>query len=193
MGIGSVIFMAAFVLLLTLAVGAASSAPWVPTKKRDRETVIAALAEDGKMLPGAVVYDLGCGDGAMLFALADAFPGIRARGYEIALPPLAAGWVRRALGGEKYREVRMYWRDFFGKDVADADVVFVFSMPHMHAKMHAFLAKSLRDDATVVIEAWMLPGVPHERKVGGVGHALPFYIYRGKAIRDALVKQKIPA
>lgn len=179
MGLGSILFIVAFVLVATLALGAVSSAPWLPTRKKERDMIIAALP----MKPGTVVYDLGCGDGAMLFALADAFPGIRAYGYEIALPPLIAGWIRCALGGAKYRNVHMYFRDFFGKDFSDADVLFVFSTPRMLERVRELLVRSVRDDALVIIEAWPFSGIPYERKLGGSDGVLPVYVYSGKAVR----------
>jgi hypothetical protein len=185
MGLTQILFGVAFIILGTFALGAASSAPWLPTRKREREAVVAALASVFVARPNAVVYDLGCGDGVMLFSLADAFPGIRAIGYEIALPPLIAGWIRSALGGAKYRGVHLYWRDFFGQDLSDADVVFVFSTPRMHEKVLAFLSRTLRDDALVIVEAWPLPGVAHERKIGGGDGVLSLYVYSGKALHAA--------
>ena len=55
-----------FLIILTFAIGAASAAPWLPTKNKQRQ----ALTKIIPLKKGDVVYDLGCGDGVVLFDLA---------------------------------------------------------------------------------------------------------------------------
>lgn len=189
MNIWIVIAIAAYALFCTLGLGALSAAPWVPTKRRERDAVAEAIS----LKPGARVYDLGCGDGSMLFALADAHPGIRAIGYEIALPPLIIGWIRKFLGGAKYKDVSLRWRDLWGQDFSDADALFVFLMRPAYARLLPKLQRELRDDAIVILECWPFPEVAHERKLGGDGKTLPMYVYSGATLREPRSSQKISA
>jgi len=178
-----------FAIFSTIAIGALSAAPWVPTKKRDRDTVARGI----NLRPGAKVYDLGCGDGSMLFSLVDVHPDIRAVGYEIAFPPLAWGWFRKWRGGSKYKNVSMYWRDFWAKDVSDADAVFMFLMSPAYARMLPKLTRELRDEAIVILECWPFEGISYDQKLGGDGKNLPMFVYSGAKLRAAQTNQKTSA
>ena len=84
----AIIVFVLLVFLLTMVL--ANAAPWVPTRRRDMERIL-ALA---KIKPGEVFYDLGCGDGRLLVAAAR------------ALKPFA-DWDethRRQNAPERYRE-----------------------------------------------------------------------------------------
>lgn len=177
----TVLYAVSYVILGTLALGGMSAAPWVRTRKRLRNFI----AEKVDFKDGDVVYDLGSGDGAVLFSIADRHPGVRSIGYEIALLPFAIGLVTKALGGRKYRNVSIRCRDFFGVDLRDADGVFIFLLEESYPKIVKKLAKELRDDAQVVVAAWPFPGVAAERTERADDAVLPVYFYRGAALRAA--------
>lgn len=188
MSIGFVLYVIALGLIITLGVGAMSAAPWVPSRREDRELLAGAVS----LRSGALVYDLGCGDGTLLFAIQEKNPGIRGVGYDIALPPLLIGWVRIALARGRRKGISLRWGDLFGVSVRDADAVYVYLMPRAQARVLTKLAREVRDDAYVVCEGWPLPGVTPERKLGAPG-AMPAYVYRGAALRVAIDKTKTPA
>ncbi|MEY4744338.1 MAG: hypothetical protein RL272_283 [Candidatus Parcubacteria bacterium] len=177
----TVVFAFSYVILGTLALGGMSAAPWVRTRKRLREFI----ASQVDFKDGDVVYDLGCGDGAVLFSIADKRPGVRSVGYEIALLPYAIGLISKALGGKAYRNVSIRCRDFFGMNLADADGVFVFLLEESYPRVVKKLAKELRDDAQVVVAAWPFPGIAAERTERAASDVLPVYFYRGAALRAA--------
>jgi hypothetical protein len=178
-----VIFAVAYVILLTFAIGAMSAAPWVRTRKKQRELICAVttLADDAK------VYDLGCGDGAVLFSLARRHPGLCGVGYEIAFVPHIIGNIWKMLGGSAYRDVSIRCRDFFGQDYSDADAVFIFLMKPCYPRLMAKLRAELRDDAQVIVEVWPFPGIEPERTIASTAETLPMYFYRGAQLR----KEKI--
>jgi SAM-dependent methyltransferase len=180
MSAGSTIaFALVYVTALTLALGGVSAAPWLPTKKRQREHVAGLLPlEDGDL-----VYDLGCGDGSVLFELARRQPGIMAVGYEVALLPYVIGIVRKLAGRGAYDNVSIRCRDFFRQDISDADIVFIFLFRDSYPKVLPKLVRELRDDALVVVEAWPFPGISPERVAKGTDELLPVYFYRGSALR----------
>jgi SAM-dependent methyltransferase len=70
-----------YIFLGTFAYAGIKAAPWFPTWSRDIDRFL-KLAE---IKPGQKFYDLGCGDGKLVFASAKA--GATAVGYEISLLP----------------------------------------------------------------------------------------------------------
>ena len=177
----TVIFAFAYVIVGTLALGGLSAAPWVRTRKRLRDFI----ASRADLKDGAIVYDLGCGDGAVLFSLAERYPTIKAIGYEIALLQYVIGLVTKAFGGKAYRNVSIRCRDFFGPDLSDADAVFIFLLAESYPRVMKKLSKELRDDAKVVVAAWPFPGIAAERAERAAPDVLPVYFYRGAALRAA--------
>ncbi len=171
-----------YVIMLTLAIGGVSSAPWVPTKRGQRGRLVSAL----DLREGATVYDLGCGDGAVLFDLASANPSCKAIGYEIALLPCAIGLCRKFFGGRKYANVRLSCRDFFSRPLGDADAVFVFLLEHSYPRVMRKLGRELPDAAVVAVQAWPFPGAAPFKVLGQTAELLPLYLYRGRDIRAAL-------
>lgn len=176
---GWAVFALVYVIVGTFAIGAVSAAPWVRTKRRQRELIVSKVA----LKEGAKVYDLGCGDGAVLFSLARRNPTARAVGYEIAILPLVVGWATKALGGRAYRNVSLRMRDFFGPNVSDADAVFLFLLRECYPRLMRKLGAELRDDAQVIVAAWPLPGIEAERMEPATKELLPLYFYRGSQLR----------
>jgi SAM-dependent methyltransferase len=182
MDAGTLIFAIVYVIVGTLALGGISAAPWLPTKRRQLRRV----TESVPLKQGAKVYDLGCGDGAVLFSLAEKRPDIRAVGYEIAFLPLVIGLLRKVRAGAAGKPVSFRCRDFFGAKFGDADVVFVFLFRESYPRVMAKLAKELRDDALVVVEAWPLPKVVADRSFPREDQILPMYFYSGAAVKAAV-------
>lgn len=164
--------------LLTAAAGAFSAAPWLPTRRRERTALLGEIT----LIPGQVVYDLGCGTGTVLFALASREPAARYIGYEIAILPWLLGLLHKRCGGARFRNVSLRLRDFFGQTFDDANLVFVFLTAPAYPKLMKKLAGRLKPDARVVAEAWPFPGLDPERKIA-VPNGLPLYVYRGEQFK----------
>ena len=180
--VGWALFALVYVIVGTFAIGAISAAPWVRTKRDQRQRIV----DEVLLKDGAKVYDLGCGDGAVLFSLARRNPTARAVGYEIALLPLAIGWATKALGGPAYRNVSLRCRDLFSPDLSDADTVFVFLLKECYPRIIRKLGAELRDDAEVVVAAWPLPDIEPERAEPATKDLLPMFFYRGAQLREHL-------
>lgn len=174
-----VIFAIAYVLVLTAAIGGLSAAPWVRTKKKQRDLVCA----ETKIADDAVIYDLGCGDGAVLFALTRRHPRMRGIGFEIATVPFVIGNLWKIFGGAKYRNISIRCRDLFGQNYADADAVFIFLLRPSYPRVMAKLARDVRDDAQIIVVAWPFPGIEAERVIAPTADTLPVYFYRGAQLR----------
>jgi SAM-dependent methyltransferase len=147
-----ILMFVAMVLVLSLAIGAVSAAPFVPTRKRDVRRIL-DLAE---VKPGDRVYDLGCGDGRVVAAAAEM--GAAATGFEIAIPPLVMAWVRTGLSPARNR-CRIIPRNFWTADLSDADVIFTFLTPPVLARLVGRLEKvRLKPGTRIVNAVWPIPG-----------------------------------
>jgi cyclopropane fatty-acyl-phospholipid synthase-like methyltransferase len=166
-------------ILISAAYAGVSAAPWLPTLKKDRDH----LFEELTLSPGQTVVDLGSGDGSMLFAVARRFPETICIGYEISLLPLFAGLVRKVLGGKKYRNVHLKFGNLFKQSLKEFDVVFVFLLAKSYDRLIERFRQDLKEDATVIVEAWPLPNIEPTQKLKKDGH-LALYFYSAKGIRE---------
>lgn len=173
-----ILFIIIIPILISAAIAGLSAAPWLPTKPKQRRHVIDAV----KPAKDAVCYDLGCGDGSVLFALAKAYPGIRAIGYDISLLPLAVGIVRKYLGGKTYKNISLRFGNLFTQSVSDADIVFVFLLDKSYPRLTKKFAAELKDDAVVIVEAWPFKEITPARTLREEG-LLPVYFYNGSDFR----------
>lgn len=166
-----------FLILLVIVVSAAyagySAAPWVPTKKAQRQLVLDTLP----ISPTATVLDLGCGDGAWLFTFAAAYPTIRAIGYDISFLPLIIGQFRKLLSFKKFSHVHLRFGNLWAVDITYADVIFIFLMKKAYPRLVTKLA-SLKPTALIAVEAWPLPNLTPIQTITGP-NLLPVYIYHG--------------
>ena len=126
-----------------------------------------------------VVYDLGSGDGRIVI-LASRLYGCRSVGIEwdAKLVDRARRNVERN-GVAPLCEIRQ--DDVLEAEVADADVVTLYLMPDLLAKLLPQL-EALRDGARIVCYSKALPGVTpeaeHQVKTGMGDETQPIYLYR---------------
>lgn len=142
-----VVVVIALVILATFIYAGFRGAPWVPTKNGDVERFL-HLAE---LKPGAVVYDLGCGDGRIVRAAANV--GAQATGFEVSILPYLMALVR-LIGSP----ARVRFRDFWRADLRDADVVYFFLMPGIYSKLKTKLENELKPGAKVIAYVWPIDG-----------------------------------
>jgi precorrin-6B methylase 2 len=165
-------------IIATAAFAGVSAAPWLPTKPKQRRDLIDSL----DLRDGDVCYDLGCGDGSVLFAVARKNPNVTSIGYEISLLPWFAARVRKVLGGKKYRNVSIRYGNLFKQNLSDANLVFVFLLAKSYPRLAKKFGQELDHDARVVVEAWPIPDVAYIQKIKKDG-LLPVYIYAGSSFR----------
>jgi hypothetical protein len=108
-------------LLASAAYAGFVFAPWLPTRKKDLER-IKRLAD---LKPGQTFYDLGCGDGKVVFAMAQQ-EGVNAIGIEYVFPFYLYCRIKGILNKS---QARFRWGNFFSKDLSDADIVYLFGTP----------------------------------------------------------------
>jgi len=137
-----------FLFLGTFAYAGIKAAPWFPTWSKDVERFL-NLAE---IKTGQKFYDLGCGDGKLVFAAAGA--GAEAVGFEISLLPYLI-----ALSRSLYvKNSKIIFKDFWKADLSDADVVYIFLTPKVNPKVKIKLEQELKRGSRVIAYSWPIDG-----------------------------------
>lgn len=147
------------IVLLTFVGSLLVLVPYVPTPR----AVARRMVELAQLTGTETVYDLGCGDGRILMEAKRRFPGIRAIGYELPLGIYLLARLRIALAGFSRNdqpggpiEIRM--RDFFGANLSDADVLFLYLIPEVFARLERKLQSELRPGTKVISHGFSFPG-----------------------------------
>jgi SAM-dependent methyltransferase len=144
----SIIFFVVIVFLITMIL--ASAAPWLPTRRKDMERVL-ALA---KIKPGEIFYDLGCGDGRLITEAGRA--GAKAVGFDISLMSYLMTRARIMLERSS-AEVR--FKNFFRQDLSKADIVYLFLTPPAMPAVEKKLKTELKNGTRVISYAFSIPGL----------------------------------
>lgn len=166
----AVIMVIGFFILLTAGYGCLRGAPWLPTRQHDLDRVINCV----DIGPGQTVYDLGCGDGRILFAVASR--GARAVGYEVFLLPYLVARIRHLFSPYR-RLIKIHWKDFYFADLSDADIIYVFLLPDFYKKIREKIQSSARKGATVIVHMWPI----EEWVAESIDHPegkFPIYVYK---------------
>ncbi len=155
-------------------ISADNLAPFVPTP----EPVVEKMLEAAELKPGEMLFDLGCGDGRILFLAAQRF---RAKAVGVELSPKLVAQVRekaRQLGLQD--QVKVAEGNLLEVDLRPADVVTLYLLRLSNERLKPNLRKQLRPGARVVSHDYEIMGwkplrvekvMVHER-----AHAI--YVYR---------------
>jgi hypothetical protein len=139
-------------VLIVFALGASllvfqaiTGVPPMSSNSSEVADVISLLQEAG--LPDqAIVYELGCGWGSLVIALARAFPDARIRGIEMSPLPY---WIAR-FRTRKMPNVFLQWGDFYAFDLRDAQAVTAYLMIKPMPMLADFLDRTLKSGTPVV-------------------------------------------
>ncbi len=171
------------VLVLVLWTGAASAqsrispenlAPYVPSP----EPIVERMLEAAELKPGETLYDLGCGDGRILFLAAQRYRA-KAVGVELSakLVQQARDQVRQ-LGLQN--RVTVIEGNLLDVDLRSADVVTLYLMRLSNERLKPNLLKQLHAGARVVSHDYEIPGWKPDYVDKLVIHQRPhtIYVYR---------------
>lgn len=145
----AVMSVAVVVLAVGIGINLATRVPYAGTPPKRIEAIFDCLP----LQPGSRVYDLGCGDGRVVFAAARR--GAIATGYEIQpLPYLRAKIVQLI----RYPGAKIRFGSFYAASLADADVVFCFLVDAVMPNVARHLERKLPAGCRVVCYGFELPG-----------------------------------
>ncbi len=166
----TILFIAGSVTLFSLIYAASQGAPFVPTKRKD----VQRFLEVADIKDGQKVYDLGCGDGRLVCAAASA--GADAEGLEISILPFILAHTRR-LFSENRKHIKISYKNIWGANLSDADVIYIYLMPEALPRLKAKLEKELKKETKIITYVWPIedwtPVAQNETK----GHP-SLYLYR---------------
>lgn len=141
---GYFIFTALFVYALWFG------APYVPIPKYGLDKMI----EYADIKPGQKAVDLGSGDGRIMIAMAKA--GAIVYGYEIN--PVLVWWTRRKIKKEGLEgKAFVHLKSFWNEDLSSYDVVTLFGVRKIMARLEDKLDKELKPGAKIISFGFSFP------------------------------------
>ncbi len=133
-------------------------APFVPTTKRVMKTMF-KLANIKK---GEKVYDLGCGDGRIVFQAAKL--KAKAVGYEFSIPTFLIAKFLSLF----HKNATIQMRDFWSQDYKDADVIFCYLLTESMQTFKLVVWPQLKPGTRVISHAFKMKGIAPKKKEGTV-------------------------
>jgi len=125
-----------------------SRSPFVPSQRK----MVREMIRLARLRPDDVAYELGSGSGTILFAIRGV---VKATGIEISIP-LAIYTKLRAL----FRaNTHVVWGSFFGRNYADATVIFTYLGTNAMQRIATEIWPQLKPGARIVSSTFELPGV----------------------------------
>ncbi len=136
-------------------------AVYVPSKPE----AIAAMLTLAKLKPGMKTVDLGCGDGRVVIAFAQA--GAEAHGYEVN--PLLVLRARRAIRAAKLNgRAFIHFKSYWDADLSSFDVVTVYGITYIMKDLRRKFKYELPGRAKIISNYFKLPNWPIKRTLSGV-------------------------
>jgi SAM-dependent methyltransferase len=104
--------------------------------------------------PGMMVYDLGSGDGRLLFLAAKR--GATAIGYEINPILVIYSEIIKLFSGCRHN-IKFIWKDFWKANLENADIVFIYLLPWKMDRLKTILLYQLKPGALVISNSFIFP------------------------------------
>jgi len=128
------------IFISSTIIGLKNNVPFVSTPKSVIDEIDKAL----NIREGSVVYDLGCGNGKILFYLFDKNPKIKCVGFENNVHPLVSAKCRLFFSSKKEKAgIKIIKGNFFNKDLTEATHVFVYLSSDLMDKLLPKFEKEL--------------------------------------------------
>ncbi len=161
------------------AARALSKIPFVPTP----QPIVEKMLQLAAVKPDEVVYDLGAGDGRVVFTAVNKFS---ARGVAVELNPWRASLIREKVARLSLKEqIRVRQEDLFQTPLKNADVVTLYLLPEANRLLSKKMLVELPDNARVVAHDYPIPEWrPKEvlyTKYDGKIHTL--YLYQPRMLK----------
>lgn len=152
-----------FLLLIPGFYAAITSGPFVPSSRKRHRTML-KLAN---LNPNDVVYDMGCGDGRLVFESAKLVK--KAIGYELSIPLVLFGKLRQLFSR---RPVTIRYGNIWKQDYRDADVIFCYLLPKAMKQFYRDVWPTLKPGTRVISNAFQIHEVKPVQEEGKV------YLYK---------------
>lgn len=132
------------------------AAPFVTTPKKTMRAMLALAT----IQPGEIIFDLGCGDGRLVFAAA--VQGAVTTGYEMSVPAFLIAKLRSVFHPGSRIVFGNFWRQRFG----NADVIFCYFLKDTMHDFERRIWPTLKPGCRVVSHAFTMEHVRTSDRVG---------------------------
>jgi SAM-dependent methyltransferase len=152
--------LASFLLIVGISFHNASKsfAPFVPCSRKELPRIFDAI----QLREGEVFYDLGSGDGRIVFYAGENFP-VKAIGVEMSFLFFLYSQIKKLFVSEK-SQIVFKMKDLFFEDLSQADAIYVYGMPKVLEKKLRFkLEKELKKGARVIAYGFPIKGLVPEK------------------------------
>ncbi len=136
-----------------------TSGPYVPSSKK-RHRLMLKLAE---ITSKDIVYDLGCGDGRLVFQAAKFAK--KAIGYELSIPLVIYGNIKKIL---TFSKANIGFANIWKKDYQDANVIFCYLLPKAMKQFYKEVWPKLKPGTRVISNAFPMQDIKPDLKEGKV-------------------------
>lgn len=153
------IFAVVFLFMIPGIYAAITSGPFVPSNKK-RHAIMLRLAE---IEHNDIVYDLGCGDGRLVFKSAKFAK--KAIGYELSIPLIIYGNIKKIL---TFSKASIRFGNIWKKDYKDADVIFCYLLPKAMKQFYKEVWPKLKPGTRVVSNLFQIHEIKPNQKEGKV-------------------------
>lgn len=152
--------------------GVLSLAPWLPTRAGDMERIGSVV----DFQAGDVFYDLGSGDGRVLFPLAQKYPQVEFVGVEISFFLYFLSVSKKFICGTK--NVRFVRGDVYKQDYSDAKVIYVFGTRRtLNGRFKEEILSQVTGETTLVLYNFSLDDWSGTSWCDAVEGGTPIYCY----------------
>ncbi len=138
-------------MLGTAVVSLFLQVPYVPTKKR----VVRKMIEVANLKNNDVVYDLGCGDGRLLFE-AEKTKKVNAKGYELAPIPYVLAQIKKFFNKSK---TTIHMANFFSANLQDANIIFCYLGPDTMGQLYTKIKHECKKGTKIISNTFSIHGV----------------------------------
>lgn len=167
------LLMLVFIILVCLTVLAHIffMVPYVPTKK----CVAAEMIKVARLKTNETVFDIGCGDGRLLFT-AEKVAKVRTVGFEIAPLVFLLALIRKIIAGSK---AKILFKNFLHARLSDANVIFCYLIPSVMPSLGAKIKKECKKGTRIISNTFKIPGLkPYRILHKNLARKIPtIYVY----------------
>lgn len=160
-----------FILVPTI-IALVKGAPFVPTPMKAVEKMLKVA----DIKPGEKVYDIGCGDGRMVY-LAAKNHDAKAVGVELSPLVYLLARLRKLFWGSK---AKIAFGDFRRQNFKDADVILCYLLPETLVSLQSKLEKELKQGARIISYAFKVGDLNpvHVEERDRENNIAPIWVYK---------------